>query len=104
MHQLELFNHFKMAHLTTQQQQDQQSQLNAAIPFVVPSAAALSIVIVDPAVVELLSVNAPEIADPPVPPAIERTPVFEIVIAPPRETGEPDTPIPVPLLTVIVEF
>lgn len=57
-------------------------ELKAAIPFVLPSAAASSIVIVLPVVVEFASVNAPEIAEPPVPPAIERTPSFEIVIAP----------------------
>ena len=80
-------------------------ELNAAIPLVDPSAAALSIVTAPPFVKALLNVTAPVNAlDPRVEPVIEVTPELVIVIAPPSETGEPETLIPVPLFTVIDEF
>lgn len=91
--------------LITPEEAEKLVELNAAIPFVVPSAAALSIVIVEPDVTALLSVNAPVIADdPPDDPVIESTPLLEITTVPPSETGEPETPIPLPAETVIAEF
>jgi len=102
-------------------------ELNAAIPLVVPSAAALSMVRELPDVRELLMVKAPVIAeDPPVEPVRDKTPVLVIVTAPvapdtlipvpatllvtpvfervrvpPRDTGEPLTHSPVPPVTVM---
>ncbi len=102
-------------------------ELNDAIPFAIVEAS--SIVIVVPDVPELARVNAPDIAEPDVPPITERTPVFVIVTAPvaplteipvpatfevtpvfervtvpPSETGDPLTPSPVPPVTVMLEF
>ena len=79
-------------------------ELNVAIPLVEAFAAALSIVIVPVAPLALLRVKAPVCALPPDAPVMERTPVLEIVTVPPKDTGEPETPIPEPLETVIDEF
>ena len=65
----------------------------------------MSIVIEEPDVSALLMVTAPVRAeDVPVPPVTERRPVLLIVTVPPRDTGEPETPIPEPFVTVIDEF
>ena len=103
-------------------------ELNVAIPLV-PVEFALSMVIVVLFEVALAKVNDPLWADPPdppvmlntpvlfivtapvapdtlipVPPMLLVTPVLESVSVPPRDTGEPPTPRPVPPVTVIWLF
>jgi hypothetical protein len=101
--------------------------LNEAIPLA--AVVASSMVMVAPEVWAFARVKAPVIALPPVPPTtlntpvlvivtapvpwlseipvpatFEVTPVLERVSVPPKDTGEPDTPRPVPPETVILEF